>query len=195
MSNLKKHKINKNNNFINGWYINDLSICDELINYFEKSNKKQPGMCGSEVLKEIKNSSDLILNTNSLEPCIKKYLSQLELIINKYKSVYEYADNNQYFWKITNNFNIQKYQPGGGYYGWHTERTHPKNSLRHLAFMTYLNDVNDCGETEWYYQKLKIKPEKGLTIIWGTDWTFTHRGIPSKTENKYIVTGWFEYCK
>ena len=59
--------------------------------------------------------------------------------------------------------------------------------------MTYLNDVNDGGETEYYYQKVKIKPVKGLTLIVPVDWTFTHRGIVSLTETKYIVTGWFSY--
>ena len=61
---------------------------------------------------------------------------------------------------------------------------------RHLVFMTYLNDVKDDGQTEFYYQRLKIKPEKGLTLIWPADWTFTHRGIASNSEDKYIVTGW-----
>ena len=46
--------------------------------------------------------------------------------------------------------------------------------------MTYLNDVSDGGETEFYYQKLKVKPETGLTLIWGSDWTFTHKGITSQ---------------
>ena len=63
---------------------------------------------------------------------------------------------------------------------------------RHLVFMTYLNDVTDCGETEWFHQKVKIQPRKGLTVIWPPDWTHTHRGIPSPTQTKYIVTGW--YC-
>ena len=189
---MKEHKINKNNNFINGWYINDLSICDNLIKYFEKSDKKEVGKCG-EIDRKKKNSTDLGLSTNLIEPCVQKYLNELKLVVDKYKSVYEYADKNQYFWQINNNFNIQKYDPHGGFYEWHTERNHPRCSLRHLAFMTYLNDVNDGGETEWYYQKLKVKPKKGLTVIWGTDWTFTHRGIPSPTETKYIITGWYSY--
>mgnify|MGYP001271300870 CR=1 FL=1 len=36
---------------------------------------------------------------------------------------------------------------------------------RVLVFMTYLNDVTDEGETEWYYQRVKVKPRKGLTVI------------------------------
>jgi hypothetical protein len=59
--------------------------------------------------------------------------------------------------------------------------------------MTYLNDVNDQGETEFYHQNIKIKPEKGLTLIWPADWTHTHRGITSPSENKFIVTGWYNF--
>ena len=58
--------------------------------------------------------------------------------------------------------------------------------------MTYLNDVIDRGETEFFHQKIKVKPKKGLTLIWPVDWTFYHRGIPSPTQEKYIITGW--YC-
>jgi hypothetical protein len=53
--------------------------------------------------------------------------------------------------------------------------------------------VTDQGETEFYHQNIKIKPEKGLTIIWPADWTFTHRGLPSLTQEKFVVTGWFSY--
>jgi tryptophan synthase alpha subunit len=66
---------------------------------------------------------------------------------------------------------------------------------RHLVFMTYLNDITDQGETEFYYQQLKVKPEKGLTLMWGVDWTFTHRGIVSPTQEKYITTGWLSFIK
>ena len=59
--------------------------------------------------------------------------------------------------------------------------------------MTYLNDVKQGGETEWYYQKLKVRPEKGLTVIWSADWTFTHKGHTTIDEDKYIITGWFDF--
>jgi hypothetical protein len=61
--------------------------------------------------------------------------------------------------------------------------------------MTYLNDVTDHGETEFYYQNLKVTPQKGKTVIWPADWTHTHRGIVSPTQDKYIVTGWFDYSE
>ena len=66
-------------------------------------------------------------------------------------------------------------------------------ATRHLVFMTYLNTVNDGGETEWFHQQIKIQPRKGLTVMWPVDWTHVHRGVPSKTETKYITTGWYTY--
>ena len=40
--------------------------------------------------------------------------------------------------------------------------------------------------------ELKIKANKGLTLLWPTDFTHTHRGIISQHE-KYIITGWFHH--
>ena len=63
---------------------------------------------------------------------------------------------------------------------------------RILVFMTYLNDVKDGG-TEFLYQKLTTPAKKGLTLIWPTDFTHTHRGVISQTKEKYIATGWYAY--
>ena len=59
--------------------------------------------------------------------------------------------------------------------------------------MTYLNDVEDGGETQWLYQGRQFKPKKGLTAIWPTDFTHTHRGVVSPTQRKTIATGWFSF--
>ena len=56
--------------------------------------------------------------------------------------------------------------------------------------MTYLNNVEDKGQTEFYYQKLNVKPEKGLTLIWPAEWTHTHRGNKVIKGTKYMITGW-----
>ena len=191
---MKEHIINKQNNFISGWYLPDKNLCKNLINLFEKSNNKFEGaIVGKKIDKLKKDSTDLSFNFFSEEPLIKEYIKKLSLVLNLYKNMYKYSNNPQDKWGMTENFNIQRYLPNQGYHAYHTERSGLSTSLRHLTFMTYLNDVNDGGETEWYYQKLKIKPETGLTVIWGTDWTFTHRGIPSPTETKYILTGWYSY--
>jgi hypothetical protein len=190
---MKKHKINNLNNFIAGWYINK-TVCDNLINYFENSNSKISGLVGNkQINKSIKDSTDLSVNIFEDNIIIKNYLLELINVINEYKKLYVYSDIIHDNWGITENLNIQRYYPNQGFHQYHTEKSNINSSLRHLSFMTYLNDIKDAGETEFFYQKIKVKPEKGLTLIWGTDWTFTHRGVPSKTETKYIATGWYSY--
>jgi prolyl 4-hydroxylase len=191
---LKAAKFNKLDNFISGWYI-DLKVCDDLIKMFEKNPNKAPGRASQKIDVTKKMSTDLSIDLKSNEPEIKAYYKELKKVIEKYKKKYMYSDKWQDAWGIVEKWNIQKYNPGEGYFALHCERSGLNTTLRHLVFMTYLNNVTDKGQTEWYYQKLKIKPEKGLTVIWGTDWTFMHKGIASPTQEKYIATGWYSYIK
>ena len=52
-----------------------------------------------------------------------------------------------------------------------------------------LNDLNDSGETEFLYQKKKVKPKAGRVLIFPGSFTHLHRGNPPY-EAKYIATGW-----
>ena len=70
--------------------------------------------------------------------------------------------------------------------------------------MTKIKDDFTPVVVEDYYPKvterllnrvLKIKPKKGLSLVWPADWTFTHRGNSAPSEEKYIVTGWFNYLE
>lgn len=195
---MREHEINKLNNFIAGWYLEDTSICDELIEFNNNSPHRIEGTVGCKhdivVDHNVKHSLDVSLFTAPSDLIERYVLNNLQLVINEYIKKYKYSNVNAP-WRIVETPNIQYYPAGGGYKDWHTERgaNIEPNISRHLVFMTYLNDVTDGGETEFYYQQLKIKPEKGLTLIWGSDWTFTHRGIPSPSQEKYIVTGWFNY--
>jgi hypothetical protein len=179
--------------FIFSQNISDISLCDEIIKFHKNSPDQEPGRTGyGEIKPEWKDSVDLILppQTN----IANRYIEELNTIAKAY--IEKFPWSNQYApWSIIEGINVQYYKPGGGFHIWHTERSnaHYPRCYRHLVFMTYLNDVFDEGETEWFHQKIKIKPKKGLTIIWPTDWTYTHRGIPSPSEEKYIVTGWFSY--
>lgn len=181
-------------NFISGWYINE-DVCDDLISYFEESPNKKPGVVGRGIDKEFKISTDVTVIPRDNDKRIQNYLLELSEVCDNYIKKFPYCSKYHSTWGINTNFNIQKYEPNEGFFGWHTERTTSSDliPLRHLVFMTYLNNVEDSGETEWFYQKIKIKPQKGLTVIWPCDWTHFHRGIPSPSQKKYITTGWYTY--
>ena len=187
--------------FIGFETLKDLSICDRLIKLHMESPNTGPGYISQDgkqyqIDTSVKDSTDLSVHDYFLYPEVADYIAELLQIVGGYQTHYEAV--NQYSpWAMIEPVNIQHYKPGGAYRSWHSERTsaHPITSTRHLVFMTYLNDVTDDGQTEFYYQDLSVQPKKGLTLIWPADWTHTHRGVPSMTQEKYIITGWFNYVE
>lgn len=195
----------KHTNFIGCWFLEDLSVCDDLIDFFKNNkNLHRQGVVGNvihdiekgDTMEEkidhnIKHSIDLpFYPQDNYQPWVK-YHKELFKVIDLYKEKYYWCDQFGTY-AIVEGTNVQFYPPGGGYKKWHTERA-VAGSDRHLVFMTYLNDVNDEGQTEFYHQEIGIQPKKGLTVIWPADWTHTHRGVPSMTQEKYIITGWLNY--
>ena len=184
------------NSFIGAWYLPEIDVCDELIDYFRNSPVQRAGQFGKEeVDKNVKDSLDVQIQYNRFtDPPVYRYIQNLTRISHEYVEKYKGSaalDG----WGIDENMAIQHYEPGGGYKNWHCERWGKEmpSAVRHLVFMTYLNDVSDAGGTEFLYQGITVQPKKGLALIWPADWTHHHRGIVSPTEEKYIITGWFSF--
>ena len=185
----------ENSCFISGWFI-DESICDGVIDFYQEDNyfPVTPGLSSSgQVNTKQKESLDKSISHVTKDPRLVSYFDALSEVIKLYTEKYIWCDITE-SWSIVENVNIQWYPPNGGFKVFHFERNGKLVSMnRHLVFMTYLNDVTDAGETEFYYQKLKVQPQKGLTLVWPVDWTHTHRGIPSPTQEKIIITGWYSF--
>jgi hypothetical protein len=86
---------------------------------------------------------------------------------------------------------LQKTSPSEGYHTWHCEDGSYSDVSRMVAWMIYLNDVEEGGETEFLYQRIRIKPKKNMAVIWPGSFTHLHRGNPPLKGDKYILTGWF----
>lgn len=184
-----------NPSFIGAWFIEE-SICDQLIDFFKENNyfPVSPGTTSNGIDKSIKDSYDKAISPVSQDQRVCSYLEEVSNVLDLYIQKYPTCNNTESSWKIVENFNVQWYPPNGGFKVFHFERNGSlKSIMRYLTFMTYLNDVDDGGETEFYYQNLKVKPQKGLTLIWPVEWTHTHRGIPSPTQEKIIATGWYSF--
>ncbi len=89
----------------------------------------------------------------------------------------------------------QRYKRGEGNYNyWHCEVYPEKQGVealhRTLLFMFYLNDVEEGGSTDFYYQQRSIKPKQGRMVIAPGYFTHTHRGTVPESSDKYILTSW-----
>lgn len=187
--------------FIGGWFIENSRICDDLIELFRATPLSQRAR-GASVDRygantyddDVKLSVEINFPPDSPAPQFQAYLVELQKCVRAYIDRYPYC-NEFAPWTIIQRVNLQWYPPSGGYKIFHTERVSatPPVSTRHLVFMTYLNDVDDGGGTEFFHQKFTAPARRGLTLIWPADWTHTHRGVVSPTQEKMVVTGWFNF--
>jgi hypothetical protein len=183
------------NSFIKGYFIKP-KICDELIKFFKKvpNNYKPKGSVRNSednkiIRNDVKESTDYGLVPRSGVYPFTEYEDALQECLNNYMKCYTSVNLLSKF-NVIENLNIQHYEPGGGYKVWHFERMNLETLRRNLVFMTYLNDVPDGG-TDFKYQNITAPAQKGLTLIWPSDWTHTHRSQVSQTSEKYIITGWY----
>ena len=179
------------------------SFCRSLIELFEIDKERQHrGVIRKEGVimpaDDHKTSTDISFLPNDLQD--ERWGKPLQRIINtveiarqdwiaQYYMGLDYVDP----FEINFTFNIQRFLPGEGYHKFHNERASFDTRDRVGVWMIYLNDVNDKGWTEFFYQQHFEIPKVGKIVCWPSDWTHTHRGIVSPTEVKYILTGWFTY--
>ena len=189
----------ENPHFIGAWQLDDLSICDDIVEFFDSQRDQQDeGSVGlGTVDKTVKNSRDLIIQPRDLEnedhAPLNAYIDQL------HQCYLAYTEEWPFFAGFVSRlhigrFNIQRYDQGGHFNQVHSERTSLNTIHRLLVWMTYLNDVPDGGETEFIHYGLKIRPEKGKTLIWPAEWTHAHRGCPVNKGPKHVITGWMYFA-
>lgn len=181
-------------------------VCESLIDIFEKRTElHNDGVfgAGGRTTKDdsIKSSTDITFNPSFLEdedfgPIFGDFLiPTLNNGLEDYRTRFYLGMENVSKMELTIFFNMQKYDPGGGYKIFHCERAGNQFFPRTLAWMIYLNDVERGGETEFFYQQHFERAKTGKLVIWPSDFTHTHRGIIAPLETKYILTGWFQYSE
>ncbi len=173
--------------------------CDELKEFFETKSKDQKTVTRaiSEGTNDVQKKDEAIsLTSKSLEDehtyVCKNLLMNLNTLVRMY--IKEYGLNTmldgEVFYDIVK---IQKTLPGEGYHLWHFEKGSTIGTAnRFLAWTLYLNDIEEGGETEFLYQKLRVKPKKGRFAIWPAGFPYVHRGNPPLKDVKYIATSWIK---
>ena len=160
----------------------DPRFCDFLVDYMDKA----------EFVDFKRNFSHVKDKQICLDGFSPSECSQMMKYVNNclfhYINEYTYLGNFSY---VSSLCLLQKTEPTNGYHIFHAENVNWNLNNRTMAWMVYLNDVEEGGETEFLYQKRKVKPTKGTILIWPGGYTHLHRGNPPMTD-KYIATGWYQ---
>ena len=187
----------KQTHFIGCWNLENNKLCNEITNFFENNkNLQKPGVSGMGKNLKIKKTTDIYIYPDNLKKpkfqILQKYINELHKCFLDYQNQWTFLKSMLKTVYVPG-FNIQKYSPGGHYASVHSERTSLETLHRLFAWMTYLNNVDDGGQTNFSHYGIKIKPEIGKTLIWPAEWTHAHAGEILKSGTKYIVTGWIHF--
>lgn len=177
--------------------------CEHLINEFERltvngagANRQQ----GEGAPKHRKNDLQLGLNFGVHTAGDFKDTGAIRLFFDGIQRCYEHYVE-QFSVLMDGNIRatamkMQRTDPGGGYHVWHGEQGNGEHADRVLVYMLYLNTLEpkDGGETEFLYQRKRIRPTANTVLLWPAAFTHAHRGnVVLGEQSKYIVTGWFYY--
>ena len=175
--------------------------CKEIIEYIESRElvKGFHHICNEEELGNVVDNNIKddweVPHEDTYFPNVKNHDLYLIKALGKatlqYRESYMDIDRTSH-WRHCDAYNLQKYEPGQGYHSLHCENGGPGNH-RILAWMVYLNTFTDRGETYFSSYDRFVKAKEGRLVIWPAFWTHCHKGIVSKTQTKYIATGWYEY--
>ena len=195
---MKRININtQQTHFIGCWNLENNKLCNEIIRLFENNkNLQKKGITGKGVNLKIKKTTDITVHPNDLKKpkfeILKQYINELHKCFLDYQNQWPFLKSMLKTVYVPS-FNIQKYSRGDHFASLHSERTSLDSLHRLFAWMTYLNDVDDGGKTNFSHYGIKIKPETGKTLIWPAEWTHAHTGEILKSGTKYIVTGWMHF--
>jgi predicted 2-oxoglutarate/Fe(II)-dependent dioxygenase YbiX len=86
-------------------------------------------------------------------------------------------------------YSVLKYESGEQYKS-HYDGT--SSLARIISAICYLNDDYVGGEIEFINQKIKIKPEPGMLIVFPSNFAFSHIAHPIKEGTKYAMVTWLK---
>lgn len=166
-------------------------VCDFLVELFEGQkqlherieNDSKPNFTQVNLTENCEISRDVKLIHNEIIKNAFSYRDQYYEFIDKRVFPESHAFEQ---------FRIKKYNPGGtDMFDTHVDVQDYASARRYLAYLWYLNDVDEGGKT--VFSGMTIAPKKGTLLMFPPLWMFPHKGEPPLSGPKYILTGYLHY--
>jgi len=154
----------------------DDEFCKEIIDKYECDTHNKDHGLNIIIYKDWKEINDKL--TSILAVAHSKYIEWFRVVSPFTPKEFEECVHPQ--------FKLENHERG---YKWfHADRGGGNNNKPALTFFVHLNDVENDGETDFVYKK--IKPKAGRLVVFPSTLTSIHSGLPC-SDNKYIIVGNF----
>ena len=123
---------------------------------------------------------------------VGKIVDVIRMVGSTYKKDLTYFRN---FWPAKHGleeFRVKRYNEGEDYFANHVDIGDLASAKRYLAFLFYLNDDFEGGETT-FLPDIKVKPKKGSVVVFPPTSMFPHAGEKVTKGTKYIMSPYYNY--
>ncbi len=160
--------------------------CDELIQVFQDNIKQNINIALTPKFTQV--------NVNEVTPALVQPLARAALAA--YDRYCEDHPETQFLPppRTLESFRIKRYRSGTDeQFKTHIDVANMESAKRYLAFLFYLNDDFEGGETEFEFGQV-IQPQRGKVLIFPPTWQFPHAGLPVKSGTKYIMSTYLTFA-
>ena len=166
-----------------------VKFCETIIELFESKNQAL-------IRRDNKVQQFTEMNLNTAAPEMAHYLAATSVM----KAVETYTDRHmpfgdRFFPELygLEELRVKRYNEGD-YFDQHVDVGDLNSSKRFLAFLFYLNDEYEGGETLFKTpESMLIRPTKGNAVIFPPTWQYPHTGTKVTKGTKYIMSTYLNY--
>ena len=170
----------------------DIDEIIESLNAYSDDNTKKFGFIPTTTLKDGRpggrtnynmSLNEAATDSETMDKLSKRYF---DLVLSTSLGFNDYFNINQPIF-FNEPFNVLKYETGQEY------KSHYDGgsaSGRTISPILYLNDDYEGGEIEFVNFGIKIKPERGMLILFPASYPYTHIAHPVTSGTKYAIVNW-----
>ena len=181
------------------------NLCSDIISTYEKLWKEQEeqikkmSLCYSEEGEKICGACNCqrldIMQHIEFKGFFNQVIRRFELLISQYKKdviIHDCQWPKRYRYE---NFRVKRYlSDGEQQHNTHVDVSNSDDAKRFLAFVCYLNDDFDGGETIFPQYNFQTSVATGSVLVFPVTWSYLHRGKPlTGGYAKYILGSFLQY--
>ena len=172
------------NDLIKKYRVMPEAVCDALTDWFEASPSFH-------VQRDDDFKRFTEINVNDKEPDLVPTLTNFVLLAHE-RYVEDHPEYRRYLRvRALEEFRVKRYRENRDEFKTHVDVGDVESSKRKLAFLFYLNDEFEGGQTA--FGDTLITPVKGDILIFPPMWMFPHAGMPVTRGTKYIMSSYLHY--
>ena len=180
-------------------------LCSSIINTYEKLWKEQEeqikkmSLCYSEDGKKLCTACDCqrldIMQHHEFKESFNQVIGRFEFLISQYKKdvvIHDCQWPERYRYE---NFRVKRFLcDKKQQHDTHVDVTNTDTAKRFLAFVCYLNDEFDGGETIFPQHNYQSKVSTGSVLVFPVAWSYLHKGKPlTNGYAKYMLGSFLQY--